>query len=50
MPREPSGVVELNEGTLPRIRTQLDDAAFAKVSDQARTMTADDAIALALDS
>jgi len=43
-------VVEMNEGTLASIRTHLDEAAFAEASDQGRTMTADEAVALALDS
>jgi len=43
-------VADLNEGTLVIIRSQLDEAAFAEVWEQGRTLTLDEAVALALDS
>jgi len=45
-----SGVAEMNEETLTTIRTQLDEAAFAKAWEQDQALTVDEAIALALDS
>ncbi len=39
-----------NQETLTMIRTQLDDAAFAEAWAQGRALTADEAVALALDS
>lgn len=41
---------ENDEKTLSAIRAQLDEAAFAEAWEQGRTLTADDAVALALDS
>jgi hypothetical protein len=43
-------VVEMNEGTLARIRTQLDEAAYNDDWEQGRSLTLDQTIALALDS
>ena len=43
-------VARMNEETLATIRTQLDEAAFAEEWEQGRTLTADEAVALALDS
>jgi predicted ATPase/class 3 adenylate cyclase len=43
-------VTKMNEETLATIRTQLDEAAIAEAWEQGRTLTADQAIALALDS
>lgn len=40
----------MNEQTLASIRTQLDEAAFAEAWEQGRKLTADEAVALALDS
>jgi len=45
-----SWLPQQNERTLSTIRTQLDEAAFAKACEQGRAMSADDAVALALDS
>jgi ATP/maltotriose-dependent transcriptional regulator MalT len=42
-------VARMNEETLAAIRAQLDDAAFAEAWEQGRTLTADEAVALALD-
>jgi hypothetical protein len=39
-----------NEETLAAIRAQLDEAAFAEAWAQGRTLTADEAVALALDA
>ena len=39
-----------NDEALTLIRAHLDEAAFAKAWEQGRTLTADEAIALALDS
>jgi predicted ATPase/class 3 adenylate cyclase len=41
---------EFVEGTLTTIRAQLDEAAFAQVWEEGRAMTADQAVALALNS
>jgi predicted ATPase len=41
---------ERDEKTLGAIRAQLDDSAFAEACDQGRALTADEAVALALDS
>jgi predicted ATPase/class 3 adenylate cyclase len=46
----PGWVVKMNEDTLSVARPQLDDAAFAKAWEEGRQLTADEAIALALDS
>jgi tetratricopeptide (TPR) repeat protein len=43
-------VAEMNEGTLALVRKELDEAAFARAWEQGRTLTLDDAVALALDS
>jgi predicted ATPase/class 3 adenylate cyclase len=45
-----SWAVERNERTLSAIRTQLDDSAFVEAWEQGRAMSADEAVALALDS
>jgi predicted ATPase/class 3 adenylate cyclase len=41
---------EFVEGTLTTIRAQLDEATFAEAWEQGRTLAADEAVALALDS
>jgi hypothetical protein len=41
---------ERDEKTLSAIRAQLDDSAFAEAWNQGRALTADEAVALALDS
>jgi hypothetical protein len=41
---------EFVEGTLAAIRAQLDEAIFADAWEQGRTLTAEDAVALALKS
>jgi predicted ATPase/class 3 adenylate cyclase len=46
----PPFLAKVNEETLTAIRTQLDDAAFAVAWEQGRALTADEAVALALDS
>jgi len=43
-------VAAMNAETLAIIRTQLEEAAFAEAWEQGRELTADDAVALALDS
>jgi predicted ATPase len=43
-------VARMNEETLTTIRTQLDDEAFAEAWEQGRMLTADEAVALALDA
>jgi predicted ATPase len=43
-------VARMNEETLARVRGRLDEAAFAEAWDQGRALTADEAVALALDS
>jgi predicted ATPase len=43
-------VARMNEETLTTIRTQLDDEAFGEAWEQGRMLTADDAVALALDA
>ena len=43
-------ITRMNEETLATIRAQLDDAAFAEAWEQGRTLTADQAVALALDT
>jgi predicted ATPase/class 3 adenylate cyclase len=43
-------VAEMNEGTLTTIHAQLDEAAFAGAWEQGRTLTSEEAVALALDS
>ena len=40
----------ISSKTLAAVHTQLDDAAFAEVWERGRTLTADEAVALALDS
>jgi len=44
------GVAEMNEATLATIRSRLGEAAFAEAWGQGRTLTAQEAVALALDS
>ena len=39
----------MNEKTLATIRVQLDDDAFAEAWEKGRPLTADEAVALALD-
>jgi predicted ATPase/DNA-binding SARP family transcriptional activator len=46
----PAHLAETNRRTLAVVRPQLDDAAFADAWEQGRTMTAGEAVALALDS
>ncbi len=41
---------KMNERTLTAIRAQLDEAASAEAWEQGRKLTADEAVALALDS
>ena len=43
-------VVELNEQTRAIAREQLGEASFAEAYEQGRALTADDAIAVALDA
>ena len=43
-------VAERDEKTLSAVRAQLDEAAFAEAWEQGRALTADEAVALALDS
>jgi predicted ATPase len=43
-------VTRMNERTLATVRTGLDEAAFAEAWEQGRTLTADEAVALAVDS
>ena len=43
-------LVELNEGTLALVRTQLDEAAYTKEWKQGQGLALDQAIAFALDS
>jgi predicted ATPase/class 3 adenylate cyclase len=43
-------VTRMNEETLPAIRRQLDEVAFAEAWDQGRKLTIDQAVALALDA
>src|SRR6266540_803986 len=43
-------LAEMNEETLTAVRAQLDEAAFAEAWEQGRLLTADEAVALALDS
>jgi predicted ATPase len=43
-------VTKMNDQTLSTIRTQLDEAAFVEAWEQGRTLTVDDAFALALDT
>lgn len=42
-------LADMNEETLATIRTQLDEAAFAEAWSQGRSLSADEAVALALD-
>jgi predicted ATPase/class 3 adenylate cyclase len=42
-------VARMNEETLTKIRARLDDAAFAQAWEQGQTLTADEAVALALE-
>lgn len=46
----PRYIAKRNEETLATIRAQLDEPVFAEAWQQGRTMTADEAVALALDS
>ena len=46
----PPSLAKVNEKTLMSIHAQLDDAAFAEAWDQGRALTADEAVALALDA
>jgi predicted ATPase len=43
-------VARMNDATLAAIRPQLDDASFTEAWEQGRALTADEAVALALDS
>ena len=43
-------LTSMNDETLPKIRSQLDEAAFAEAWEQGRRLTVDKAVALALDS
>ena len=43
-------MTDVNEGTLAMIHGQLDQAAFAEAWEQGRSLSLDDAIALALES
>lgn len=43
-------LAEMNEDTLTTLRAQLDEAAFAEAWEQGRVLTADEAVARALDS
>lgn len=45
-----SWAARMNEGTLTAICAQLDEATFAEAWEQGQTLTADEAVALALDS
>jgi tetratricopeptide (TPR) repeat protein len=45
----PPWLAEVNEEALTAIRTQLDEAAFAEAWEQGQALTADEAVALALD-
>jgi len=45
----PPYLAKVNEEALTAIRTQLDEAAFVEAWEQGRALTADDAVALALD-
>jgi hypothetical protein len=46
----PPWFARIRRKTLAVIHTELDDTAFAKAWEQGLTMTADEAVALALDS
>jgi predicted ATPase len=46
----PPSFMRINEKTLTGIRAQLDDADFAEAWEQGRALTADEAVALALDA
>ena len=46
----PPWVASMHEETLTSIRMQLDEADFVQAWEQGRTLTADEAVALALDS
>ncbi len=43
-------LAQMNEETLTTVRAQLDEAAFAEAWEEGRLLTADEAVALALDS
>jgi predicted ATPase/class 3 adenylate cyclase len=43
-------LAQMNEETLTSVRAQLDEAAFAEAWEEGRVLTADEALALALDS
>jgi hypothetical protein len=45
-----SWLAEMNEGTRAIVHTDLDQAAFAEALEQGATLTADEAVALALES
>ena len=44
----PYWLADMNEGTLAMIHTQLDEVTFAAAWDEGRTLSADEAVALAL--
>jgi ATP/maltotriose-dependent transcriptional regulator MalT len=46
----PPWLARINEQTLTAIRTQLDEAAFAEAWEQGQALTAEEAVALALDA
>jgi hypothetical protein len=46
----PPSLTKINAKTLATIHAQLDQAAFAEAWEQGRALTADEAVALALDS
>ena len=46
----PASFARVNEKTLSSVHAQVDEAAFAEAWEQGRTLTADEAVALALDS
>jgi len=43
-------VIKRNEETLAIVQSELDEALFAEAWEQGRTLTADEAVTLALDS
>jgi hypothetical protein len=46
----PVWLQKTNDETLAAIRTQLDEGAFAAAWEEGRSLTADESVALALDS
>ena len=46
----PPWLASISEETLAVVRTQLDEVVFADAWEQGRTLTADEAVAIALDS